>query len=255
MKGGCFMSNLKWAFYKVRLSYYFLFLFVFFVGLLMIIPKVKLTGTQQTLFSVNSFLLGFYFTPVIKSQKDRIEELGKNIRAQSVALFKSLVKTRDIQDKKTHDDVQVWVGKYIEATLASKKVGAGETEYDAMIGKLVHFNAKNKDAAAVNKVLDSLVDNQTNRTNFDMLMGRKIYKNEWYILMTLFIITLTLPVIVDLGGSPLFHIVASLLCASLCLLIVTLLKINALAHKQAKEIWKPLESLLESDFRRVSHEE
>ena len=86
-------------------------------------------------------------------------------------------------------------------------------------------------------------------------MGRKIYKNEWYILMTLFIITLTLPVIVDLGGSPLFHIVASLLCASLCLLIVTLLKTNALAHKQAREIWKPLESLLESDFRRVSHEE
>lgn len=115
------MNNLKQAFYKVRLSYYFLFFFVFFIGLLMLIPKMELSRTQQTLFSVNSFLLGFYFTPVIKGQKNRIEELGKNIRAQSVALFKALVKTRDIKNVKVHDEIQLWIGEYVKSTLASKK--------------------------------------------------------------------------------------------------------------------------------------
>jgi hypothetical protein len=239
------------AFLKIRLSYYFAIFFVFFAGVLMVIPKPELSSATLTLFSINSFLFGFYFTPALNNQKARIEELGKIIRMQSVSLFKILVKTRKITDKKVHDEVQDMIGKYIKACLVDRKAGAGEDEYDELIGKLVHFSQKHKDAGAIDGILDSLADNQTNRTTYDMMMGRKIYNNEWYVLLTLFAVTLSLPIIVDFGGNPVLHIVASMLCATLSLLLVTLLKINYLVHKKAKGIWNPLESLLESDFRRI----
>jgi hypothetical protein len=243
------------ALLKIRLSYYFAIFFVFFAGILMLIPKPELSSATLTLFSINSFLFGFYFTPALNNQKARVEELGKIIRMQSVALFKILVKTRKISDKKVHDKVQKMVSDYIKACLKDKKAGAGEDEYDKLIGELVHFSRKHKDIAEIDGILDAIVENQTNRTTYDMMMGRKIYNNEWYVILTLFAVTLSLPIIVDFGGNPVLHIVASMLCATLALLLVTLLKINYLVHKKAKGIWNPLESLLTSDFRRIEDKE
>lgn len=243
------------AFLKVRLSYYFAIFLVFFVGLLMVVPKPTLSTASLTLFSINSFLFGFYFTPALNNQKARIEELGKIIRTQSVALFKILVKTRKISDRKEHDRIQKMIGDYVKACLKDKKAGAGEKEYDKLIGELVHFNRKHKDIGEIDGILDALADNQTNRTNYDMMMGRKIYNNEWYVLLTLFFVTLSLPIIVDFGGNPVLHIVDAMLCASLSLLLVTLLKVNYLVHKKAKGIWDPMQSLLESDFRKIDDPE
>lgn len=243
------------ALLRVRLSYYFAIFLVFFIGLLMVVPKPTLGTASLTLFSINSFLFGFYFTPALNNQKARVEELGKIIRSQSVAIFKILVKTRKISDRKEHDKIQKMIAGYVKACVASKKAGAGEVEYDKLIGYLVHFDRKHKDVAEIDGILDALADNQNNRTNYDMMMGRKIYNNEWYVLLTLFFVTLSLPIIVDFGGNPVLHIVDSLLCASLSLLLVTLLKVNYLVHKKAKGIWDPMETLLESDFRKVDDAE
>jgi hypothetical protein len=243
------------ALLKIRLSYYFVILLLFFIGLLIILPKPTLSSSALTLFSINSFLFGFYFTPALNNQKARIEELGKVIRTQSVALFKIMVKTRKITEKKTHDKVQKMIGAYIQACVKGRKAGAGEKEYDELIGELVHFNPKHKDAGAVDGILDALAENQTNRTTFDMTMGRKIYSNEWYVIMTLFAVTLALPIIVDIGSNPVLHVVAAMLCATLTLLLITLLKVNFLVHKKAKGIWAPMESLLESDFRSIDDKE
>jgi hypothetical protein len=221
----------------------------------MIIPKPDLPAAGLTLFSINSFLFGFYFTPILNNQKARIEELGKIIRTESVSLFKTLVKTRKISDREVHDRIQQMIGDYIQAKLKSKKAGGGEKEYDKLIGELVHFSSKSKDSGAMDSVLDALADNQTNRTTFDMMMGRKIYSNEWYILLTLFFVTLALPIITDFGGNPVLHMVDAMLCAALSLLLVTLLKVNYLYHKKAKGIWNPLESLLDSDFRNLQNKD
>lgn len=243
------------ALLKIRLSYYFAIFLIFFIGLLMVVPKPTLNTASLTLFSINSFLFGFYFTPALNNQKARVEELGKIIRSQSVAIFKILIKTRKISDRKEHDKIQKMIGEYVKACIASKKAGAGEVEYDKLIGYLVHFDRKHKDVSEVDGILDALADNQNNRTNYDMMMGRKIYNNEWYVLLTLFFVTLSLPIIVDFGGNPVLHLVDSLLCASLSLLLVTLLKVNYLVHKKAKGIWDPMETLLESDFRKVDDAE
>ena len=243
------------ALLRIRLSYYFIAFFVFFAGLLMVLPKPTLSSGTLTLFSINSFLFGFYFTPALNNQKARVEELGKIIRSQSVAIFKILIKTRKISDRKEHDKIQKMIADYVKACVASKKAGAGEVEYDKLIGYLVHFDRKHKDVSEIDGILDALADNQNNRTNYDMMMGRKIYNNEWYVLLTLFFVTLSLPIIVDFGGNPVLHIVDSLLCASLSLLLVTLLKVNYLVHKKAKGIWDPMETLLESDFRKVDDAE
>ncbi len=217
----------------------------------MIIPKPELPGAGLTLFSINSFLFGFYFTPILNNQKARIEELGKIIRTQSVSLFKILIKTRKISDRKVHDKVQKMLETYIKACIKNRKAGAGEKEYDEIIGYLVHFDRKHKDVSEIDGILDALADNQTNRTTFDMMMGRKIYSNEWYILLTLFFVTLALPIITDFGGNPILHIIDAMLCSALSLLLVTLFKVNYLVHKKAKGIWNPFESLLNSDFRTI----
>ena len=245
------MRNIPKALLKIRLSYYFFIFFVFFIGLLMAVPKPKLGQPMLTLLSINSFLFGFYFTPALNNQKSRIEELGKIIRGESVDLFKILVKTRKIADRKTHDHIQKMIGDYVKAKLSNKKAGAGEKEYDKLIGELVHFDRKHKDVSEVDGILDTLASNQSNRTSFDMMMGRKIYSNEWYVLLTLFIVTMSLPITVDVGSSPVLLTIAAMLCATLMLLLVTLLKVNFLVHKKAKDIWNPLEALLTSDFRAV----
>lgn len=243
------------ALLRIRLSYYFVIFLVFYTGLLMVIPKPELPGAGLTLFSINSFLFGFYFTPILNNQKARIEELGKIIRMESVSLFKILVKTRKITNEKDHDKIQNLIAAYIKAKLNDKKAGGGEKEYDKLIGELVHFSAKKEDAGAIDGVLDALADNQTNRTTFDMMMGRKIYSNEWYILLTLFFVTLALPIITDFGGNPVLHMVDAMLCAALSLLLVTLLKVNYLYHKKAKGIWNPFESLLNSDFKNLENKD
>jgi hypothetical protein len=147
------------------------------------------------------------------------------------------------------------IGDYIRACLKEKKAGAGEAEYDKLIGELVHFDRKHKDIGEIDGILDALADNQSNRTNFDMMMGRRIYSNEWYVTLTLFSVTLALPIIVDVGGNPILHIVSAMICATLTLLLITLLKVNYLVHKKAKGIWNPLESLLESDFRKIENKD
>ncbi len=243
------------ALLKIRLSYYFVILFAFFIGLLMIIPKPTLSSSALSLFSINSFLFGFYFTPALNNQKARIEELGKIIRMESVSLFKILVKTRKISDDKVHDRIQKMIGDYIRACLKEKKAGAGEKEYDKLIGELVHFDKKHKDVGEIDGILDALSDNQSNRTSFDMMMGRRIYSNEWYVTLTLFSVTLALPIIVDTGSNPILHVLAAMICATLSLLLITLLKVNYLVHKKAKGIWNPMESLLDSDFRSIENKD
>jgi uncharacterized membrane protein YagU involved in acid resistance len=54
---------------KIRLSWFFVIFFLIFVVLSYRLPKIKFDGSALTLFSVNSFLYGFYLAPLLAAQK------------------------------------------------------------------------------------------------------------------------------------------------------------------------------------------
>lgn len=230
---------------KIRLSYYFWFFFAVFLILSKVIPGTTYSAGPLTLFSVNSFLYGFYISPILGAQKSRIEELHKIVRSEANALF-SLVLTFTKLPDHLHESLQMMVEKYIRAKLRQHKPNSGETEYEAMITFCVEYKGEHKDE--IGTVLEKLVANQQNRTNLNMQLGAKVFANEWHIMAILFSITLGFILTVSIPDNWLYHVVRALLCTGLTMLIVNLIKLNTLTHKKAKQMWQPLRKLIETNF-------
>jgi len=68
---------------RIRLSTYFWICFILFLALSYLIPGYKFDSGALTLFSVNSFLYGFYISPILAAQKARIDNLHQIIRAEA----------------------------------------------------------------------------------------------------------------------------------------------------------------------------
>ena len=100
-------------------------------------------------------------------------------------------------------------------------------------------------------MLDKLVANQQNRTNFAMQISNKVYNNEWIIIFMLFGITLAFVLLLDTGGGFIFKFLAAVLCTGLSMLLVILAKMSTLTHKKAKQIWDPFKKLIDSSFYRI----
>ncbi len=139
------------------------------------VPAYELKGAALTLFSVNSFLYGFYIAPILAGQKTRIEELHKSIRSEANALFSMLLDTQNLNET-TKRHMQDAFIKYARSSVREKGVAQGEDEYEAIITYCVKY--KGKDKAEVKKILDKLVANQTNRTQFNMQYRSAVYSNE-----------------------------------------------------------------------------
>src|SRR4029079_16290580 len=100
-------------------------------------------------------------------------------------------------------------------------------------------------------IMAGLVANQQNRSQLAMQLGNKVFNNEWWIMLVLFSITLGFILFLRVPGEPwLMHVVKPLLCSGLSMLMINLLKLSTLSHKKAKLIWKPLDTLKTSRFRR-----
>jgi hypothetical protein len=233
---------------KVRLSYYFWIFFALFLILSKVIPGTTYTAGPLTLFSINSFLYGFYISPILGTQKSRIEELHKIIRSEANALFSLALYLTKMPDR-LHDKLQEMVEKYIHAKLQQRKPNSGEEEYEALISYCVDYKGEHKDK--VSEVLEKLVANQQNRTNLSMQLGAKVFANEWHIMFILFSITLGFIMTVSIPDNWVFHVVRALLCTGLTMLIVNLIKLNTLTHKKAKQMWQPLKKLVETNFYRI----
>lgn len=201
----------------------------------------------MTIFSVNSFLYGFYISPILSSQKQRIEELHKIIRAESNAIFAIILSTKDLPDD-LRNEIQAMFTDYIRKNKQDHKNG-GEKAYEAIITFCVEYKgAHHKD---VDELLKKIVDNQQNRTMLSMQLANKVYSNEWIIMMMLFSITLTFILLLDTGPGVMIRFVTALLCTGLSMLIVILIKLSTLTHKKAKQMWDPMDKLAESHFYRV----
>ncbi len=233
---------------KVRLSVYFwVFLGVFTLASIFL-PSVKFESTALTLFSVNSFLYGFYIAPILSAQKARIEELHKIVRAEANALFAMALNSKSYSEK-YHKEVTAMLSSYVKQVLSVKGAAGGEEVYEHMITS--SLEQKGKDSDSAKKLLDQLIANQTNRSNLSMQISNKVFSNEWWIIFVLFSITLSFIILLDIGSNTFLIAVKALLCTGLSMLILILIKLSTLSHKKATKMWDPLKKLSETAFYRI----
>jgi type I restriction-modification system DNA methylase subunit len=232
---------------KVRLSYYFFFFFILYAVLTMVLPRYDFAGPALTIFSVNSFLYGFYISPILSAQKARIEELHKIIRSESNAIFAMMLSTQDMPDK-LRNEIQAMFNEYIQKNVRNSREAA-EKEYEDIISFCLGYKGEHKDE--VRQLLEKVVANQQNRTMLNMQLANKVYSNEWIIMMMLFSITLSFILFLNTGDAWEFRLVTALLCTGLSMLILILVKLSTLTHKKAKQMWLPMNKLADSHFYRV----
>lgn len=233
---------------KIRLSVYFWCLFVVYLVLSETVTGHKFDAGALTLFSVNSFLYGFYISPILGAQKTRIEELHKIVRAESNALFSMVLDLKKLPDD-LRNHLQAMIKDYIHAKLRQRGKNSGEKEYEAIISYCVDYKGAHKDA--VDETLDALVSNQQNRTNLNMQVNNKVFTNEWQIIAILFSITLGFILSIEIPHSLVLNIVRALLCTGLTMLVIILIKLSTMTHKKAKQMWEPLRKLVETNFYRT----
>ncbi len=233
---------------KVRLSYYFIFFYFFYFIVAAIFPEVELDRPLLTLFSINSFLYGFYISPILSSQRNRVDDLHKAIRAEANALFAMVLKSKKLP-KKLHHEFQGMVTDYVYAILKQKPASNGEVEYEKIIGRLVNYGGKEQDL--MGDILKDVVANQGKRSNIHLLIQNKVYRSEWIVMLFLFMVTISFVLFIDAQGQLYFELIIPMLCTGLTMLIVILIKMNRLTHKKAKQIWLPYETLLKSKFYKI----
>lgn len=234
---------------KIRLSWFFFGFFTFYLIAqeTWVVPRTFDAGAL-TLFSVNSFLYGFYISPVLGAQKARIEELARIIRAESNTLFDMLLRTKKLSPA-TRNKVQDMYEDYLHACLRQRRVAEGEEQYEKLISYCLNYEGKDKEI--IEKLLNTLVANQTNRSSLAMQLGNRVFNNEWWIMLVLFTITLGFVLYMNVGTDFIMHVVKGLLCTGLTMLMINLLKLSTLTHKKAKNIWDPMRKLLETRFYRI----
>lgn len=233
---------------RIRLSWYFIFFFVFFLILSLTLPEQKFESAALTLFSVNSFLYGFYIAPILSAQKARIEDFHRTVRAEANELFAMALSLKKLPDT-LRNRLQAELDEYLEVSIKQQSIAQGEKEYEDLITFCIDYKGKEQDQ--IDKLLDKLVANQKNRTQFSMLMSNKVYSNEWIVILMLFSITLGFVLLLDIGTAPVLLIVKALLCTGLTMLLVILAKLSTLTHKKARQIWDPFKKLRDTKFYRI----
>lgn len=233
---------------KIRLSTYFWLFFVLFFVLSYVLPGYKFDAGTLTLFSVNSFLYGFYVSPILGAQKARIDSLHQAVRSEANALFGLVLDLKKLPDE-LHDKVQDMIERYVVAKMQHGGISGGEEEYEALITYCVDAKGAHRDQ--LEATLKDVVDNQQNRTTFNMLMGSQVFSNEWHIIIILFSITLGFIMLISASNLLILHIVRALLCTALTMLVLNLVKLSTLTHKKAKQMWVPLQKLVDTNFYRI----
>ncbi|MBL8159052.1 hypothetical protein JNJ66_01200 [Candidatus Saccharibacteria bacterium] len=234
--------------HDVRLSQYFIIIFSLAVVIEVLLPNTKFDPGALTLFSVNSFLYGFYIAPILSTQKARIEELHRIVRLEANAIFAMVLLVKPLP-KTLRNSIQGMFIDYVDSLVKHRSPEASEKLYERLISFCIEYKGSHKDD--IDKLLEKLVANQINRTNFTMQRANRVYSNEWVIMLVLFSITAFFVAVMDAGHGLGYQLLAALLLTGLSMLMVILIKFSTLSHKKAKEIWNPYKKLMESHFYRI----
>lgn len=238
----------KYFLEKIRLTQYFALFFATFVVLVIALPDIKFDSGALTLFSVNSFLYGFYIAPILGAQKGRIEELHRIVRSESNAIFAMVIGLKKLP-KELRNQLQNMFIQYLKSSIKQRRAGEGEMYYEALITYCLEY--KGDYSGEIDELLHKLVANQQNRTNFAMQMSNRVFSNEWMIMLVLFSITLSFVILMDAGSGFIYDFLAAFLCTGLTMLLVILVKMSTLTHKKARQIWDPYHKLIDSRFYRI----
>ncbi len=232
---------------KVRLSWYFIGLLAGFLAVSLLSDKQIFAGGALTLFSVNSFLYGFYLAPIFSGQKSRIEEMHRVVRNEANAIFAMVLHIKQLPSE-LRNSLQKEFDEYLDTCVKQRSIAQGEKEYEDLISFCVSYKGKHTDE--IHALLDKLVANQQNRTQLSMLMSNKVYSHEWIVMLVLFSITIGFILLID-GGGLIFNIIAGFLATGLSMLLVVLVKFSTLTHKKAKAIWEPYKKLKATHYYRI----
>jgi ABC-type multidrug transport system fused ATPase/permease subunit len=238
---------------KIRLSWYFILFFVIAIILRLVLPHNELDSLSLGVFSVSSFLFGFIVTPLLDGQRRRIERMHKITRTEANALFAVMVLARPLP-KELKNQLRERISAYIKLVIAGEVVKA-EKAYEELLDFCTSYRGKYaeimNDIGTINSILEKLIENQQNRSDYNMQVENKIFSNEWMVVLVLFVITLGFTITIYVGGNIVLNIAISLLSTALCMLIINLVKMSTLTHKKAKLVWEPFKTLIESDYYRI----
>lgn len=238
---------MKYFLTKIRLTSFFAVFFAVYIVALLLLPNYKFESTALTLFSVNSFLYGFYISPILSAQKTRIEELHKLVRTEANAIFGMVLLTKKLPEN-MRNDIQAQFSTYV-MHCSGHKYKKAEKDYEQLITFCANY--KGKHDAEIGSLLEKLVANQANRTMINMQLHNKVYNNEWMIMAVLFSITLSFILLLDIGDSWVLTVVSALLCTGLSMLMLILLKLSTLTHKKAMQMWMPFDTLLSTHYYKI----
>lgn len=237
-----------YKFLNIRLSYIYPMLFVLYYVLLLVLTPLKMTSGQLALYSVNSFLFGFYFGPILSSQKGRVAEISKLIRKEEMAILDMLAQSH-LLEKKDRLALKVRLKAYIDSVVDNTKVRADNLFYD----ELLRFTKqeKYKDNAVMGQIYSKVSQTQDNRDNLESQFSSKLFGHEWIIVTVLFSVTLFFALQTDYSDSTFFRVLLAVLCTGISLMVIILAKYATLTHKQAKRMWTPLHNLVRDHFEDV----
>lgn len=224
---------------KVRLTQYLIIFAVLFFIIALFLPKIDLQGAALTLFSVNSFLYGFYISPIINAQRLRIDHLHRLVVIEVNKLQEIVQYSRRMEPDFQNSIAQV-LDRYVQAASVGG-VNPGQKEFDNLASMIVSYEGEKKDPHK--EMLKSVFAAQQNRAEIKLLVESKVYSNEWVVMSILFAITIAFILFTRLPDIPLLQAIPAILCAGLSMLIIILIKMSTLTHKRAKTIWVPLREL------------
>jgi hypothetical protein len=237
---------------SIRLSYIYPTLFVAFLILLTYIRPIHLSAGQLALFSVNTFLFGFYFSPILNSQKTRVDSLIKTVRKETMNILDILAQSHLLPTAVRHE-LKVKLKAYVNSIMNNPAIQADNPYYD----ELLRFTkqAKYKDDAVMDSIYKQISQTQDDRDELNSLFQSKLFSHEWLVLAVLFSVTLFFVLQTDYGQVFFFRLLLAILCTGFSLLMIILIKYATLTHKQAKRIWLPLQQMDAKHFDDITEAE
>lgn len=227
---------------KVRLSTFTFLFFGLSILFLTFYKQVSLTPGQLALFSVNSFLFGYYFAPLLSAQKARVGQLNSVARQETMALLDILAQSH-LLSKNTRHTLKVKLAVYLDSILHNTSIQADNPYYDELLHFTKQGGAKNDDQAILDTIYNRVSSTQGTRDSLNNLFRTKVYSHEWLVASVLFGITFYFSIQTKFGDSLFFMLILATLMTGLSMLMLIMVKFATLSHKEARRMWQPMEEL------------
>ena len=249
----CFNVLMLKSLLKIRLSILAPSFFAFFAVLVFIVPRQVLSPGQLALFSVNSFLFGYYFGPLLSAQKSRVAGLNALTRQEEMTILDILSQAHLLKKESTRHTLKVKLKAYLDSIIGNYHISADNAYYDELLYWLKH--QEGEDQQVLDQIYNEVSKTQDHRSDISNLLVSKVYSHEWLVVTVLFSITLYFSVMTNFGDSLFFGFMLAVLCAGLCMLMAILIKFATLSHKESRRMWDTLKELDAKHFDDITHTE